>query len=191
MDAEARTRDAATHGVGLLLNRDSASTRLAEPALPMVLSNLKDKVDYVRADTAATLYLYAYRQHLENHDASPGMIIPPLTDLLQDPYSWARIHAATALGEYGTNANAAVLGLSKLLEDADPQVRSAVTNALRRISSPGSLATLDPATNGNLPEAQDAAFRKAEALPQTGTGFYFVSGGGGLRFQVAMSSNRG
>jgi HEAT repeat protein len=175
---EARVRDAATHGVGLLFNLDSTSTQLAEPALPLLISNLRDKVDYVRADSAASLYLYAYRQHLENHDARPDMIIPPLTDLLQDRYPWARIHAATALGEYGTNANSAVSGLSSLLKDADPQVRTAATNALRLISSPGSLATVHPGTNGNLLEAQKAAFSTAEALPQTATSFYFVGGGG-------------
>jgi HEAT repeat protein len=176
-DSEPQVRDASGYGVGLLLGNGS-STSLAESALPALVTNLSDKAAYVRADAAASLMMYAQRQHQDGRDAKPNLIVPPLINLLHDRYSWARIHAATALGEYGTNANSAISGLSSLLKDADPQVRSAATNALRLISSPGSLATVLPVTNGNLPEAQKAAFSTAEALPQTGAGFYFVGGGG-------------
>jgi len=83
----ANVRDAAAHGMGLLLN--SKSSHLAESALPALVRNLKDKEQVVRADTASALVLYL---QMHAQDANPDLIIPALIENLHDNYSWARLY---------------------------------------------------------------------------------------------------
>jgi HEAT repeat protein len=131
-------RDAATIGVGDLLdaglhNLDARLTSPAEAALPILLDGLKDKVDYVRADTAVALYFYAWRQSNAHRDAKRAMIVPPLIALLGDNSSKVRRQAAFALGAYGADAKTALPGLTNLLNDPDEQVRHSARDALEDI----------------------------------------------------------
>jgi beta-lactamase regulating signal transducer with metallopeptidase domain/HEAT repeat protein len=148
------TRDAAAHGVGLLLGSDS--NQLAESALPLLLRNLKDPADYVRADTAAALSGFVQHQYAFDQDAKADLIIPPLIECLHDKYSWARLYAATALADYGGQAKSAVPILATLLNDPDSQVRTTATGALNRIEADSSAAQ-------QLVKARDEARLKAAA----------------------------
>ena len=92
-------RDAACYGLGCCLSEPSFNFQniaLAETALPLLVRGLKDPVDYVRADTAATLAQFTQRQ-CQRGRPEPDFLIPPLIDLLQDKYSYARQHAEWAL----------------------------------------------------------------------------------------------
>ena len=126
----AGVRDAASHGVGLLLA--SESNHLAESALPILLHNLKDKAQFVRADTAGALMMYVQFQQTHGRNAQPDLIIPPIIELLQDPYSYARQNAEMTLRDYGQDA---VPVLRRLLVDPDSRVREAATNAVSKIGS--------------------------------------------------------
>ncbi|HEY5914004.1 MAG TPA: protein kinase [Verrucomicrobiae bacterium] len=129
-------RDAATHGVDLLLG--SESNGLAESALPTLLGNLKDDAQYVRADTASALRTYVQTQRIHGRDAKPDLIIPAVIPLLEDKYSFARQYAGMVITGY---AEQAVPVLLKLLDDSDGQVRARATNALGAIRYGPSPAT--------------------------------------------------
>jgi HEAT repeat protein len=76
--------------------------------------------------------MYVQFQQTHGRDAKPDLIIPPIIELLQDPYSYCRQNAATVLREYGQDA---VPVLSKLLNDPATGVREAATNAMSKIDS--------------------------------------------------------
>ena len=142
----AGVRDAASHGVGLLLG--SESNHLAESALPILLHNLKDKAQFVRADTAGALMMYVQYQQTHGHDAKPNLIVPSMIELLQDPYSYCRQDAEWALKDYGQDA---VPVLLKLINDPDSRVREAATNAMSKIGS--GLGSRPTTLKPTLPEA--------------------------------------
>ena len=156
-------RDAASHGVSLLLG--SESNHLAESALPILLHNLKDKAQFVRADTAGALGIYVRFQQTHGRDAKPDLIIPPMIELLQDPYSYARQNAEMVLRSYGRNA---VPVLLKLLDDPDSHVREAATNAMSKIPKAGLVGS---------PQDMEREGQKVQIKSQQ-VQFYYILGGG-------------
>jgi serine/threonine protein kinase len=165
----AGVRDAASHGVGLLLG--SESNHLAESALPILLHNLKDKAQFIRSDTAGALMMYVQFQQTHGHDAKPDLIIPPIIELLQDPYSYSRQNAEWILRDYGKTAIPVLL---KLLNDPDSRVREDATNAMTKIGSWASLAG----------SPRDAEGQKVQIKSQH-VQFYYIRGGG-----VALPARR-
>ncbi len=65
--------------------------------------------------------------------SQPGMTVPALTRLLDEPNSNTRFFAAQALGRLGAKAGAAVPGLVHALSDKSPDVRQAAVEAIRNI----------------------------------------------------------
>ncbi len=135
-DPSAGVRDAATHGVGLVLSSDGNS--IAEPTIPILLHNLSDHVSFVRADTAAALMSYVQFQRTHGRAAKPEQIIPPIIKLLQDDYSFAREYASMTLKGYG---DAALPVLRRLLQGSNDETRACATNALRVIGYSPSIGT--------------------------------------------------
>lgn len=131
-DSRPEVRDAATHGLGLLLSKDSTNVN-AVSAMPTILQNLEDVDKTVRADTIQTLRSYIDHQHWSAKDGNPGMLVPRLIQRLSDEYSYARVNAAMALGSYGPKASTAAPYLKQLLQDPDEQVRRVSAEALARI----------------------------------------------------------
>ena len=139
-DPDAQVRDAASHGTSLLMNRESTNMNAAT-VLPLLVRNLQDPSQTVRSDTASTLVDYIQWQKSVGQGADSEVVVPALTRILTDQWSYARWNAARALGEYGEKARDAVPELQKLLVDADEQVRRFAAEALQRIapkeSNPG------------------------------------------------------
>lgn len=102
-DGNPEVRDAATHGVGILFNYDFKNVD-SSALLQNVLLNLDDSSRTVRADTIQALRQYIDRQHWSGKEAQPELLIPKLIARLTDGYSYARVNAALALGEYGEKA---------------------------------------------------------------------------------------
>jgi hypothetical protein len=125
-------RDAATHGIGVVFNYSFKNVDYPS-AIPAMLQNLNDTSRTVRADTAASLAQYIESERRSGNTADPHHLIPSLLPLLDDAYEWARIHSASALEEYETDAQAAVPKLQELLQDPSPQVQNVAKRALRRI----------------------------------------------------------
>jgi serine/threonine protein kinase/HEAT repeat protein len=177
-DPAAGVRDAATHGVELCLNTDSNS--FAEPALPLLLRNLNDKADYIRADTVVALMAYAQRQRQSwrspPRDAKPDLLIPPLIELLRDKYHYTREYAADALTSYGEGIKPWIPAIQKLLSDPDDGVRrsaarllqglnnSPTTNAIQNI---GGTPTLSVQMNGTNPLSYQWIFNSSNAAGAT------------------------
>jgi serine/threonine protein kinase/HEAT repeat protein len=134
-DLATGVRDAASHGVELCLNTDSNS--FAEPALPLLVRNLSDKADYVRADSAVALMMYAQRQrqHWPPREAKPDLLIPPLIELLRDKYSFTREYAADALTFYGERIKPWIPTIQKLLSDPDDGVRRSAAHLLQGLNA--------------------------------------------------------
>jgi HEAT repeat protein len=141
-DSTPGVREAASHGVGLCLNTESNG--FAESALPLLVRNLSDKIDYVRSDTAIALQQYANRQSMRfpPGDAKPELLVPPLIELLHDKYSFARFYASEALwcGCYRDAIKPWIPAVQKLLSDPDDGVRQSATNFLQMLH-------IGPATN--------------------------------------------
>jgi serine/threonine protein kinase len=169
-NSSAVVRDAASHGVSLLLG--SESNHLAESALPILLHNLKDQAQFVRADTAGALGMYVQFQRSHGQDAKPNLIIPPLIELLQDPYSYSRQNAERTLRDFGPDAVPVVL---KLLNDPDKEVREAATNAMSKSPKAGLAGS---------PQDAERERQKVQIKSQP-VQFYFVGGGG-----VALPARR-
>ena len=75
---------------------------------------------------------------LRNH---PEIVVPALTNSLQDPWFVIRVNAIQALDNFGTNARPALPALTNMLSDPDPLVRLSAVNTLRK------LRATDPAAN--------------------------------------------
>jgi RNA polymerase sigma factor (sigma-70 family) len=136
-DADPQVRDAASHGVDLVLgyqiNNEFANVD-TDSTLPTLVQNLRDPDRTVRADTAQTIQRYIERQNASGKSAEPALVVPALIQNLADEWGYARLNAANALREYGDDAKAAIPQLTILLQDPDPQVQGAARNALKRIS---------------------------------------------------------
>ena len=102
------------------------------PALPLLVRNLKDPVDYVRADTAAALMAFTQHQCQRNLP-EPEFLIQPLVELFHDKYSFARYHAAVALNCscFGDKLKPWLPDIQKLLSDPDAGVRRTGSNLLQ------------------------------------------------------------
>jgi len=158
-DSAAGVRDAASHGVGLCLGIGMESNNFAESALPLLVRNLSDKIDYIRSDTAVALQEYANRQSMRfpPGDAKPDLLIPPLIELLHDKYSFARFYASEALwcGCYKEAIKPWIPAIQKLLSDPDEGVRFTATNCLQMLH-------IGPATNAaQTPAVMQAVTFKA------------------------------
>ena len=130
LDPSPGVRDAATHGVSLILG--SESNHVAESALPLLLQNLGDHAQFVRADTASALMMYVQYQTTHDREAKPELILPALILLLDDNYSYARDYAGMTIKEYGKSAVPVLRGLSN---DPNVQVRESATKALRLLEA--------------------------------------------------------
>jgi HEAT repeats len=75
---------------------------------------------------------------LRNH---PEIVVPALTNFLQDPYFLIRFNAIQALANFGANARPALPALTNMLSDPDALVRLTAVNTLKQ------LKTVDPAAN--------------------------------------------
>lgn len=93
-----------------------------ETIIPVLLQGLRDKEGYVRQ----TAY-YA----LDVVKSKEAVIL--LLPALKDNNTFVRQRIATLFGRWGKTAEAAVPHLRALLNDPDPSVRIAATNALKRI----------------------------------------------------------
>ncbi len=135
-DASAGVRVAASHGVGLCFNTET--NNYAEPALPLLLSNLTDKDKDVRLATANALMLYAQHQsfHFPPLDAKADLLIPPLIELLHDKYSYVRETATYTLTDacLRDGLKPWIPAIQKLLGDPDEGVRQSATNLLQRLN---------------------------------------------------------
>jgi len=65
--------------------------------------------------------------------AEPSLVLPVLVKSLGETNDWLRWLAATSLAELGTKGRETAPALVPLLNDPDRDVRSAATNALRRV----------------------------------------------------------
>jgi HEAT repeat protein len=135
-DSSAGVRVAASHGVGLCFNTETNND--AEPALPLLLSNLSDKDKDVRLATANALMLYAQHQsfHFPPLDAKPDLLIPPLIELLRDNYSYVRETAIYTLTDacFRDGLTRWIPAIQKLLDNPDEGVRQSATNLLQRLN---------------------------------------------------------
>jgi HEAT repeat protein/predicted Ser/Thr protein kinase len=135
-DPAVGVRDAAIHGMGWCLS--FYPNDFATSALPMLVRNLKDPADYVRADAASALMLFTHHQG-DQHLPVPDFLLPPLLELLHDKYSYARAHAAYALACpcFRDKLKPSLPEIQKLLDDPDENVRRfGATNLVRMLTGP-------------------------------------------------------
>jgi HEAT repeat protein len=78
----------------------------------------------------------------KNGDAQ--VVVPALTEALQDESSYVRHDAATALGKFGPESKPAIPKLAQLLKDKELSVRKAAEAALSKID-PDALIKTEPA----------------------------------------------
>jgi HEAT repeat protein len=71
---------------------------------------------------------------LRNH---PEIVVPALTNALQDPYFVIRFNAIQALGNFGADARPALPVLTNMLSDPDALVRLTAANTLRQLKAAG------------------------------------------------------
>lgn len=96
----------------------------ARPLIPELIQLLGDK-DELLASMAATA--------LGQLKLEPALVLPSLTNRLEDPRSWLRLAAArTILLNFTNPPDTARTALLTLLSDPDEHVRGAATNALRK-----------------------------------------------------------
>jgi len=106
--------------------------RAAEPAIPALVRIMNDQANK-DASLNATLALAKFSTNATSN----------LLARLSDPAAHGRWSAAFALGELKLNPEVAGPGLTAALRDIDPDIRSAATNALRKIA-PGALTNSPP-----------------------------------------------
>jgi hypothetical protein len=161
-DAATGVRDAAMYGVGVCLQMEPPvwANRFAAPALPLLVRNLKDKVDYVRSDAAVELALYTQHQCSRGQPVPADLLTAPLIGLLHDNYSFARQHALYALDCwcFDEKLKPWIPDIQKLLNDPDNSVRQTTTNLLKRLKAL-------PATSVN----QNSSMTPAFSVSATGT----------------------
>jgi len=78
---------------------------------------------------------------LRNH---PEIVVPALTNALQDPWFAIRFNAIQALGNFGTNARPALPALTNMLSDPDALVRLTAANTLRKLRAGNPAANAPP-----------------------------------------------
>lgn len=132
LDPAPGVRDAATHGTGWCLS--FSPHEFAVPALPLLVRNLKDPVDYLRSDTAAALANFTQHQCQEGKP-EPDFLWLPLLEMLHDKYSYARTHSLSALScsAYRDQLKPSLPEIQRLLTDPDEGVRRFATNLLQMI----------------------------------------------------------
>jgi HEAT repeat protein len=111
----------------------------AKRAIPVLLRGMADTNTLVRCDTLLAL---------ADFHAEPELVVPALTNALNDPDGKVRLFACMALGDVGRAGSPdvakvgnpseewvrqTVAGLVKSLSDPDPSVRGQATLALRQI----------------------------------------------------------
>jgi HEAT repeat protein len=107
--------------------------RAAEPAIPFFIVCLTNKSSSISDEAALALGIMHVR---------PEISVPALLDRLntlvaRERGGWEMADVVFAVGEFGTNASAAVPVLTGLLEHRDSDVRARATNALARIRPAG------------------------------------------------------
>jgi HEAT repeat protein len=128
--------------VGLCFNTETNS--FAEPALPLLVHNLKDKVGDVRLGAVQALGMFTQHQ-CQRGLPEPDLLIPPLMEMLQDKYSYARMYAINALdcSCFADKLKPRLPAIQKLLSDPDAGIRQSTSNLLQTLKdSPVTNATL-------------------------------------------------
>ena len=138
-EAAPDVKSAAMYGVGACLQMEppSDANRFAEPALPLLLRNLKDKVDYVRSDATVELAFYTQHQCSRGQPVPTDLLTAPLMELLLDNNSHVRQNALYALDCwcFTDTLKPWIPDVQKLLEDPDDGVRRSTTNLLKRLNA--------------------------------------------------------
>lgn len=131
-DSVTSVRDAATDGAGFCLQLES--NRFAEAALPLLVNNVNDPVDYVRSDTAVALMMYTQHQ-CQRGVPVPDFLISPLVGLLHDKSRYARGYALAALdcSCLKDQVKPWLPAIQKLVDDPDAFVRQSATNLVRSL----------------------------------------------------------
>jgi predicted Ser/Thr protein kinase len=131
-DSSTGFRDAATYGVAFCFELDS--NRFAEAALPLLVNNLNDSVDYVRSDTVVALMRFTQHQCQQGLPI-PDFLIPPLIESLRDKSHYARGYALVALdcSCLRDRVKPWLPAVQKLLDDPDAFVRQTATNLVRSL----------------------------------------------------------
>jgi HEAT repeat protein len=65
--------------------------------------------------------------------SEPALVVPALIESLRDPDVFVRAQAATALGEFGTNAKPAAAVLIELLHEQNQDATNAASKAIKQI----------------------------------------------------------
>src|SRR6476619_315909 len=99
-------------------------------AVPLLIASLDDDSEFVRQAVTGALTRIG------------KTAVPALTEALQSPRRWTRRQATLALAHIGADAKPASATLSRLLQDADRDVRAFAALALVRI---------DPTNKDTLP----------------------------------------
>ena len=138
-DAAPGVRDAAMYGLGVCLQMEPPpdANRFAEPALPLLVKNMKDKVDYVRADAVVELACYTQHQSSRGQPLSFDLVLPPLIECLHDNHAGVRYNALYALDcwYFENKLKPWVPEIQKLVSDPDKGVRQCATNVLKRLNA--------------------------------------------------------
>jgi Flp pilus assembly protein TadD/HEAT repeat protein/predicted Ser/Thr protein kinase len=130
------TRDAGIYGIQLCLS--SQSNEAAQAALPLLLKNVGDPLDYIRSDTAVALMAFTQRQCQMSHPV-PDFVIPALIKLLSDKYHYSRYYALAALNNscLAEKIKPWRPTIEKMLNDPDNSVKSAASQLLSTLDANG------------------------------------------------------
>src|ERR1051326_354652 len=156
----------------------------ANPAVPVLLKSLSDSNDNIRKAAVQALIqigpaaIPLLLQTITNSDPklaesrvelaqalinlpTQTKIIQSLITALQDPDEYVRVHMIKALGEFGVDADEAVVPIIALLKDDKINVKRESIIALGNISRQGNIVV--PQIMNFLTD-KDASFRAAAAL---------------------------
>jgi HEAT repeat protein len=98
----------------------------ARPAIPVLIKCLDDH---------DVVVIYRALWALKTLRLEPEVVVPALTrKSLEKPYSGRQAAALEALATFGKAAEGAVPALLPLLQDSNPAIRQAATNALKEIA---------------------------------------------------------
>ncbi|MDB6064278.1 MAG: repeat protein [Pedosphaera sp.] len=98
----------------------------AEDAVPILVGSLAD----TRSDSRSRRSAIVALGHIHAH---PEIALPALVKCLGDQNSFARQHAAQAIGAFDSDAKLAVPDLLKLLTDSSVDVQGAARDAIKQI----------------------------------------------------------